>query len=105
MFSRVESQEDRHKLQVDFNKLVKWADKWQMLFGNDKCKSLHIGQVNAKTNYLMHNAVLPSTEREKDAGVIVSSDMKVSEQCGIEARKGNQIMGLIGRNTAYRDKR
>ena len=61
MFRRVESQEDRH---IDLNKLVKWADKWQMLFSNDKCKCLHIGQANAKTNYLMNNTVLLSTERE-----------------------------------------
>ena len=67
----------------------------------------------------MNNTVLPehvdlsrilavmllSTEREKDVGVIISSDMKVSEQCGIAARKGNQILGLIRRNIAYRDKR
>ena len=31
-FRRVESQEDRHKLQVDLNNLVKLAAKWQMLF-------------------------------------------------------------------------
>ena len=53
----------------------------------------------------MNNTVLLSTEREKDVGVVVSSDMKVSEQCGIAARKGNQILGLIRRNIAYRDKR
>ena len=76
-----------------------------MLFNNDKCKCLHIGQANAKTNYLMNNTVLLSTEREKDVGVVVSSDMKVSEQCGIAVRKGNQILGLIRRNIAYRDKR
>ena len=105
MFRRVESQEDRHQLQVDLNKLVKWAEKWQMLFNKDKCKCLHIGQANAKKNYLMNNTVLLSTEREKDVGVVVSSDMKVSEQCGIAARKGNQILGLIRRNIAYRDKR
>ena len=73
-----------------------------MLF---KCKCLHIGQANAKTNYLINNTVLLSTEMEKDVGVVVSSDMKVSEQCGIAARKGNQILGLIRRNIAYRDKR
>ena len=105
MFRRVESQEDRHQLQSDLNKLVKWAEKWQMLFNKDKCKCLHIGQANAKNNYLMNNTVLLSTEREKDVGVVVSSDMKVSEQCGIAARKGNQILGLIRRNIAYRDKR
>ena len=27
MFRRVQSQEDRHPLQVDLNKLVKWAEK------------------------------------------------------------------------------
>ena len=79
----------------DLKKLVKWAEKWQMLFNKDKCKCLHIGHANAKKNYLMNNTVLLSTEREKDVGVVVSSDMKVSEQCGIAARKGNQIMGLI----------
>ena len=31
--------------------------------------------------------------------------MKVSEQCGIAARKGNQIFDLIRRNIACRDKR
>ena len=55
---------------------------------------------NAKTNYLMNNTVLLSTETEKDVGVIVSSDMKVSEQCGIAARKGNQILDLTRRNIA-----
>ena len=64
----VESQEDRHKLQVDLNNLIRWAEKWQMLFNNDKCKCQHIGQANAK-----------ATEREKDLGIIVSTDMKVSE--------------------------
>ena len=71
MFRRVESQEDRHQLQSDLNKLVKWAEKWQMLFSKDKCKCLHIGQANAKKNYLMNNTVLLSTEREKDVGVVV----------------------------------
>ena len=65
MFRRVESQEDRHQLQVYLNKLVKWAEQWQMIFNIDKCKCLHIGQANAKKNYLMNNTVLLSTERKK----------------------------------------
>ena len=31
--------------------------------------------------------------------------MKVSEQCGIAASKGNQILGLIRRNIIYKDKK
>ena len=37
--------------------------------------------------------------------MMVSVDMKVSEQCGIAASQGNTIIGLIGRNTTYKDKK
>ena len=46
--------------------------------------------------YKMGNAVLGRNTQEKDLGVIFSADMKVSEQCGIAASKGNQILGLLG---------
>ena len=45
----------------------------------------------------MGDAVLDTTVTEKDLGVTLSADMKVSEQCGIAASKGNQIIGLIRR--------
>ena len=43
--------------------------------------------------YKMGDAVLGRTTQEKDLGVAFSGDMKVSEQCGISASKGNQILG------------
>ena len=36
---------------------------------------------------------------------ILNADMKGSEQCGIEASKGNQIIGLIRRTITYMDKK
>ena len=42
--------------------------------------------------------------KEKDLGLTVSADMKVSEQCEIAAAKGNQIFGLIRRNIVYKEK-
>ena len=36
-------------------------------------------------------------------GLTISADMKVSEQCGIAAAKGNQILGLIRRNIVYKE--
>ena len=47
--------------------------------------------------YKMGDAVLGRTTQEKDLGVTFSADMKVSEQCGIAASKGNTILGLIRR--------
>ena len=51
------------------------------------------------------STVLGTTVKEKDLGVTISADMKVSEQCGIAASKGNQILGLIRRNITYKGKK
>ena len=47
--------------------------------------------------------VLNTTLKEKDLGLTISADMKVSEQCVIAAAKGNQILGLIRRNIVYKE--
>ena len=56
-------------------------------------------------NYKMGDTVLGTTVKEKDLGVTISADMKVSEQCRIAASKGNEILGLIRKNIAYKEKR
>ena len=55
-------------------------------------------------NYKMRNTVLGTTVKEKDLGVTISADMKVSEQCGIAVSKDNQISGLVRRNITYKEK-
>ena len=54
--------------------------------------------------YKMGDAVLGRTTQEKDLGVTFNADMKVSEQCGIAASKGNQILGLIRRTITNKEK-
>ena len=66
-----------------------------MLLNFGKCKCIHIGHGNMDEKYKKGDAVLGRTTQEKDLGVTFSTDMKVSEQCGIAASKGNQILGLI----------
>ena len=51
------------ELQEDINKLVEWANKWQMSFNVDKCSVKHIGQNNMHSNYNMSNQQLPTTCR------------------------------------------
>ena len=53
--------------------------------------------------YKMGDAVLGRTTQEKDLGVTLSSDLKVSEQCQIAASKGNKILGLIRRTITYKE--
>ena len=54
--------------------------------------------------YKMGDAVVGRNTQEKDLGVTFSADMKVSEQCGIVASKGNQILGLIRKTIMYKEK-
>ena len=95
---------DKQKLQDDIDKLVRWSEKWQMLFNFGKCKCLHIGPRNTGMNYEMGGTILSKTVKEKDLGVSMSANMKVSEQCRIEASKGKQVLGMIRRNITYKEK-
>ena len=95
VFRKVTNDTDKQCLQDDLDKLVKWSEKWQMLFNFGNCKCIHIGHGNMEEEYKMGDAVLGRTTQENILGVTFSADMKVSEQCGIAASKGNQILGLI----------
>ena len=105
LFRKVNTDGDKQHLQNDLDRLMKWSEKWQMLFNFGKCKCLHTGHGNLNVNYKMGDTVLGTTVKEKDLGVTISADMKVSEQCGIAASKGNQILGLIRRNITYKGKK
>ena len=100
MFRKVNTDGDKQHLQNDLDRLVKWSEKWQM-FNFGKCKCLHTGHGNLDVNYKMGDTFLGITVKEKDLGVTISADMKVSEHCGIAASKGNKILGLIRRNITY----
>ena len=104
VFRKVTNDTDKQSLQDDLDKLVKWSEKWQMLFNFGKCKCIHIGHGNMDEEYKMGDAVLVRTTQEKDLGVTFSANMKVSEQCEIAASKGNQILGLIRRTIMYKEK-
>ena len=69
-----------------------------------KCKCLHTGHGNLDVNYNMGDTVLGTIVKEKNLGVIISADMKVSEQCGIAHSKGNKILALIRKYITYKEK-
>ena len=55
-------------------------------------------------NYEMGGPILSKTAKEKDLGVTMNANVKVSEQCRIAAYKGNQVLGMIRRNITYKEK-
>ena len=56
----------KQSLQDDLDTLVKWSEKWQMLFNFGKCKCIHIGHGNMDDEYKMGDAVLGRTTQDND---------------------------------------
>ena len=54
--------------------------------------------------YELGGTIPSKTVKEKDLCITMNANMKVSEQYRIAASKGNQVLGMIRRNIAYREK-
>jgi hypothetical protein len=101
---------DSSKLQDDINAIVDWTNTWLMKLNIDKCKVMHIGKRNRKVTYTMgdhdsdNSSILQSTDCERDLGVLISSDLKPSNQVNKAASKANSILGMLKRTFTNRDK-
>ena len=91
-------------LREDLRKLGEWSEKWQMPFNLGKCKVMHIGSANPRSDYSLLGSDIECTEVEKDLGVVISSDMKFSQQCIEVEKKAQKLLGYIRRQFQYRDK-
>ena len=78
-FRKMKGNRNTRQLQDDIDKLIKWSEKWQMLFNFEKCKCLHAGHENSGVNYEMGGTILCKTVEEKDLWVTINANMKVSE--------------------------
>ena len=91
---RARNPDDIMELQEDINKLVEWSNKWQMSFNVDKCSMMHIGHNNSQSNYNMSNQQLPTTDQQRDLGIIITKDLKWQKQNREKLRNGQQSTGI-----------
>ena len=65
-------------------------------FNADKCTVMHIGEdKNSNRHYMIKSVGLQYTTEEKDLGVWISNDLKVSFRVPKAVSVANQILGLI----------
>ena len=92
------------QLQEDLRKVGEWSKKWQMPFNLDKCKIMRIGHKNKNEKYELLGKEIESVQQEKDLGVVITNDLKSSNQCIEAVKKAQKLLGYIKRQFRTRNK-
>ena len=92
--SRPESVKQHRQDLVD---LYCWSNDWKMLLNTDKCKVMHFGNKNPCVKYDLDGRELESILEEKDLGILITKDLKVSVQCSTATKTANRDLGMSRR--------
>ena len=96
--------DDAAELQQTLNRLCEWARTWGMAFNVAKCHVMHLGQHNPRNKYLMDGITLGTTECERDIGVLVTSNLKPTQQCKKAAQTASTVLAQITKSFHFCDR-
>ena len=102
--NKIKDDQDRMNLEQSLDKLVKWAEEWDMQFNINKCKVMHLGKHNQKYKYSMNRVEIKSVEEETDVGIKLANNLKPGLQCAAAAGKPKFVLSQVSRAFHFRDK-
>ena len=108
ILATVRNAHDAAILQRDINEVIGWCDDWFMQLNFSKCRVMHCGRHNQASVYNLVNPSsgesipLETTNRERDLGIIITSDMKWNEQV-TSAVRASKMTGMLRKYFESRD--
>ena len=82
------------QLQEDLNKIKEWSDKWEMDFNVEKCHVIRFGvsKYRPVMQYKLGDKVIPTTDKEKDLGVVINSEGSPEDHINQITRKAYNLL-------------
>ena len=65
---------------------------------------MHIGHNNMQGNFNMSNQQLPTTDQQRDLGIIITKDLKWQKQTEKSCKTAHRVLGFIACNLRYKRK-
>lgn len=99
VFRRINSNQDRIKLQEDINNLLDWSKKWLLIFHPDKCVFMNItcGSDKKLSSYKMGDHTLSESKCEKDIGVHIDNNLKFDVHISNAVKTANRVLAVARR--------
>ena len=100
LYSPVTTTTDCQSLQKDLERLVQWADKWQMSFNLTKCEMIRITNRRNPVyyTYKIKDHCLNEVLHTKYLGVFIDKELTWSKHIDYIASKANQALAFLQRN-------
>lgn len=92
--------QDAIDLQSDFQKLVNWADTWQMSFNPTKCHTLRVTNSTSPVlhDYTINGITLKDVKHEPYLGVELTHNLSWKHHIDKITMKANKSLGFVRRN-------
>lgn len=104
LFSIISDSDDglaRRNLQMDLDRIFRWAEAWGLRLNPQKCVAMNLhsrrGKRQPDPSYTLGGAPLLLSEAYKDLGVWVTPFLDFSKHCSVAAGKAEQAVRLIRR--------
>jgi len=98
---RIRKDTDSVARQQDIDSLSTWSNTWQLKFNAEKCKVMHIGHFFETEYYMTDGSTrkkLECVHQERDLGILVSANLKSSQQCTKAAGTARRVIAMVRRN-------